>query len=97
MGLKDEWIRGMLDRHRCSGADCYANTDLCKFESSPDSCNTILLCRLPTEGPLWLPMSPLGLAFDRYKQFFYLFLDQKYRKTVPLTNSKQLCSGALFS
>ena len=28
MGLEDGTMRGMLDRHKCKGADCYANTDL---------------------------------------------------------------------
>ena len=42
MGLEDEMMRGMLDCHKCRGDDCYANTDLCKFESSPDSCDTVL-------------------------------------------------------
>ena len=60
MGLEDETMRGMLDCHKCRGADCYAKTDICKFESSPDSCDMILSSHLPTQGPLRLPMSSLG-------------------------------------
>ena len=41
MALEDVTVRGMLGRHKCTGADCYANTDLCKFESSPDLCDMV--------------------------------------------------------
>ena len=62
MGLEDETMRGILDRHKYRGADCYANSDLYKFESSPGSCDMVLSSCLPAKGPLRLPMSPLGRA-----------------------------------
>ena len=43
MGLEDETMRGKLDRHKCKGADCYANTDLSKFESNPDSWDSTII------------------------------------------------------
>ena len=48
MGPEDETMRGMLDRHKYREADCYAYTDLYKFESSPGSCDIVLSSRLPT-------------------------------------------------
>ena len=48
MELEDEWIRDMLDRHKGRWTDCYGITNLCKFESSPDSCNMVLSSSLPT-------------------------------------------------